>query len=336
MTIKDLARISGYSLGTVSRALNHQPNVSKKARDRILSLAMQYGYEINANAQNLKQQSGNALLVIVKGRVNELFSKLVEQTQRLAAVSDQRLIVDYIDENDNEVRRAIQLCREKKPRGILFFGGTRQNFLDDFEKVTLPAVLVTNTAAGLEFENLSSVTTDDVEAACAGVTLLIRQGHRAIAVIGGDPELSEISDKRLQGCQQAFGDSDAHMCCYAAARFSFQGGYNAMEQILKEKQNTVTAVFAMSDVMAIGAMRCLYDHKLRIPEDVSVVGFDGLPFGQYYSPKLVTVVQSTEELAKMGYQVLQDAISGKEARHVTVPYSLAEGESVSPYPKGTN
>ena len=101
MTIKDLAKLSGYSLGTVSRALNHQPNVSPKAREHILALAQQYGFEINANAQSLKRQNSDALLVIVKGRANELFFQMVEATQELAAGEQQPLMVDYIDEDDN-------------------------------------------------------------------------------------------------------------------------------------------------------------------------------------------------------------------------------------------
>lgn len=331
MTIKDLARISGYSLGTVSRALNHQPNVSQEARDRILSLARQYGYEINPNAQNLKQQTGKMLLVIVKGRANELFFRLVEETQRLAARIDQPLLVDYIDEDENEVRRAVQLYREKKPRGILFFGGIRENFQSDFAAIQAPAVLVTNSAAGLPFQNLSSVTTDDVAAARAVTRLLLQNGHRRIAVIGGDPEKSEISRNRLAGFQEAVESAGAQICGFVSSRFSFLGGYNAMEQILGQGQE-ITGVFAMADVMAIGAIRCLRDHGIRVPQDISVAGFDGLPMGQYSIPKLTTAVQSAEELASTGFRILQDAIAGKKARHITVPYSVAAGESTAAVP----
>lgn len=327
MTIKDLAKISGYSLGTVSRALNHQPNVSPKARDIILSLAQKYGYEINASAQSLKKRSGDALLVIVKGRANELFFQLVERTQTLAAAEGRPLVVDYIDEDENEVHRAVQLCREKKPAGILFFGGTTQNFLADFGKITLPAVLVTNSAQRLPYRGLSSVTTDDTAAAQMIISLLIQNGHKEIAVIGGDPEVSEISKNRLTGCNLAFQASGARLSVYEPAHFSFEGGYQAMEQIL-EKSGSTTAVFAMSDVMAIGAMRCIRDHGLQIPGDISVVGFDGLPFGQYYTPKLATVSQSVQALADTGYQVLCSAISGAEASHIHVPFSLSFGESI--------
>ncbi len=329
MTIKDLAKLSGYSLGTVSRALNHQPNVSRKAREKILALARQYGYEINANAQSLKMQNSSALLVIVKGRANVLFADLVEKTQQLAAQEDQPLLVDYIDEDDNEVRRAVQLCREKKPRGILFFGGTTQNFLTDFEKIPLPAVLVTNSAKGLPFERLSSVTTDDAEGACQATALLICSGHRRIGVIGGDPAVSEISKNRLDGCQKAFENTEASLVRYATARFSFESGYQAMEQLLRSDLS-ITAVFAMSDVMAVGAIRCIHDHGMQVPKDFSVAGFDGLPYGQYYSPRLATVAQPIEELARASYQMLQEALRGNPSRHITVPFTLKHGESIAP------
>lgn len=332
MTIRDLAKLSGYSLGTVSRALNHQPNVSPKAREHILSLARQYGFEINASAQSLKKQTGDVLLVIVKGRANELFSQLVEATQALAAGEGRPLEVDYIDEDDNEVRRAVKLSREKKPMGILFFGGTTQNFLSDYEGLSLPTVLVTNSAQGLPFRNLSSVTTDDTAAAKTICQLLVQNGHRQIGVIGGDLESSEISRNRLEGCRQALSGTEARIAEYGSVRFSFRGGYQAMEQILS-RNASITAVFAMADVMALGAMRCIHDHGLRVPEDISVVGFDGLLCGQYFIPRLTTVAQSTTALAETSYRVLKEAIEGREAAHLCVPFSLISGSSIGPVPR---
>ena len=105
MTIKDLARLSGYSLGTVSRVLNNQPNVSEKARQAILSIAQERGFELNESAQLLKQQRSNTVLIIVKGTANELFAGMVEHLQSLFSRTTHSLIVDFIDEDDNEVPR---------------------------------------------------------------------------------------------------------------------------------------------------------------------------------------------------------------------------------------
>lgn len=327
MTIRDLAKLSGYSLGTVSRALNRQPNVSPKAREQILALAKQYGFEINESAQNLKKQNSDSLLVIVKGNANELFARMVEVTQTLAVAEQCPLIVDYIDEDDNEVRRAMKLSRERKPLGILFFGGTAQNFLNDYGNLSLPTVLVTNTAKGLPLQGLSSVSTDDIAASRTVCAYLAGSGHRKVAVIGGDLEVSEISRHRLEGCRLALNAAGAEVTVYRATRFSFEGGYRAMEKILAGRHG-ITAVFAMADVMALGAMRCIHDHGLRVPEDISVAGFDGLPYGQYFIPRLTTVAQSAQALAETGYRVLREQIITGKTCHVSVPFSLITGSSV--------
>ena len=119
MTIKDLVRLSGYSLGTVSRVLNNQPNVSDKARAAILAIAEESGFELNESAQLLKQQRSNAVLIIVKGTANEMFASMVEQLQSLFSRTTHPLIVDFIDEDENEVLRAVKLCREPLTQKLL-------------------------------------------------------------------------------------------------------------------------------------------------------------------------------------------------------------------------
>ena len=331
MTIKDLARLSGYSLGTVSRVLNNQPNVSEKARAAILKIVEEQGFELNVSAQTLKQQRSNFVLIIVKGTANEMFASMVERLQTLFLTSGHPLIVDFIDENENEVRRAVQLCRERKPMGILFLGGTNENFLQDFDKIRIPAVVVTNDASGLPFENLSSVTTDDCKGAACAVEYLIRAGHRNIAVLGGDRRLSDTSLHRYDGCVEAFrrgGLTFDEQTMYVTGRYSYEFGYDGMQQILR-RMPEVTAVFAMADVIAIGAMRALADCGLRVPEDISVIGYDGLKIGSFYTPKLSTVTQSIDQLAMSSFKQLMACMNaGAPACHITVPFTLSCKQSV--------
>ena len=115
MTIKDLARLSGYSLGTVSRVLNNQPNVSQKARETIMAIVNEAGFELNNNAKNLKQQKSTSIVVIIKGFANELFAQLVEQIQTRMARLDYPVLLNYIDEDDNEVRYACSSAGKRSP-----------------------------------------------------------------------------------------------------------------------------------------------------------------------------------------------------------------------------
>lgn len=330
MTIKDLAAKTGYAVGTVSRALNNHPNVSEKARAAILQAAAECGFQLNVNAKQLKQQRSTTILVIVKGIQNELFGKMVETIQSRIAATRYHLVVDYMDEDLNEVHRALQLCLEKKPLGIVFLGGNRRNFQEDFHRIDVPCVLVTGDASDLHFENLSSVTTDDRAAARQALEKLIELGHRNIAVIGGNRDSSDTSRLRYEGCEEAFRahglDFDPERD-YQSVRFSCQGGYDAAAALLRQGR-PFTALFAEADVMAIGAIRALWDGGRKVPEDISVMGVDGLAIGRFLVPQLSTVEQSAEQMADRSVEILLAAIEGEgESCHETVPFTLRMGES---------
>ena len=329
MTIKDLAEKTGYSVATVSRVLNNNPNVSAKAREEINRMVAESGFQINANARQLKQHA-KSILVVVKGTANELFSEIVETIQKLVSETQYPLYVDYMDEDANEVIRAIQLCREKKPLGILFLGGNNQNFLRDFDKIDIPCVLVSNDASALPFENLSSVYTDDRQASRCAMDSLIAMGHRKIVIVGGDREASDTSRLRYEGCMDSFrkhGIEFDKMLDYQGVRFSYQDGFNATQKLIADGRN-FTALFAMADVMAIGAIRALHNNGLRVPKDVSVMGFDGLPLSSFLVPQLSTVKQSAHLMAQRGVEMLIDYIeNGGGGCHETVNYSLCQRES---------
>ncbi len=330
MTIKDLSAQTGYSVGTVSRVLNNHPNVSEKARKTILEAASACGFQLNTNAQQLKQQRSNNILVLVKGSSNQLFGSLVEAIQSRIDDTSYHLVVDYMDEDSNEVVRAARLCREKKPLGVLFLGGNQNNFLSDFGKVDAPCVLVTSDGASLPFENLSSVCCDENQAAKHTIEELIRMGHRKIAVIGGYRDRSDTTKRRFNGCLAAFQENgipyDPELD-YASARFSYAAGYRAAETLLSRNRH-YTAIFCMADVMAMGAIRALSDHGLRVPEDISVVGFDGLPITEFIVPRLSTVRQSVEELAQHSVELLRKNIEGQQgAVHEVIPAQLLWRES---------
>lgn len=329
MTIKDLAEITGYGVGTISRVLNNQPNVSEKARRIILQAVEDSGFQINIHAKQLKAHA-TSILVVVKGTANEMFSEMVETIQNRIAQTHYPLHVDYMDEDNNEVLRAIHLCREKKPLGILFLGGNSQNFLKDFDKIDIPCVLVSNDASGLPFANLSSVCTDDRQAARCAMDSLIALGHRKFAIVGGDRQVSDTSRLRYEGCLQSFhnhGIEYDEELDYQGVRFSYQDGYNATQQLISNGR-PFTALFAVADVMAIGAIRALHNNGLRVPEDVSVMGFDGLPLGSFLVPQLTTVTQSVQLMALRSVEILIERIQhGGDACHESVPYTIYQRES---------
>lgn len=332
MTIKDIARESGYAVGTVSRVLNNRPDVSETARKTIMEVVEKHHFRLNNNAKHLKQQASKGISIIVKGSQNMFFASVVEQMQDLIEEKGYTSVIYYIGEEENEVEQAKQICRERRPLGILFLGSSLKNFREGFAEVQIPCVLVTNSAETLGFDNLSSVSTDDEAGAVAAIEHLLSLGHRRIGVLGGQKGKSYAASTRFIGCERAFAEQKmpfAPQEQYEEALFSISEGYQAMKRLL-DKMPDVTGVFAMSDVIAIGAMRALCDRGLRVPEDVSVVGFDGIDLGSYLIPKLTTICQNRELIVNRSVEILLANIGkGEDAKavHEVVPFHIISGES---------
>lgn len=335
MTIKDIARMSGCSVATVSRVLNGRPDVSEETRSRVLAVVKDQDFQPNSNAKHLKRQSGTSIAIIVNGIMNMLFADLVEQLQTLLHDAGQDTSVYYLDEDDNEVAFAYRLCRERQPRGIIFLGGSTELFQEGFAPISVPCVLLTNDGRELGFDNLSSFTTDDGAAAEQAIEFLVSRGHRSIGLLGGNWACSQISMRRLVGCKNAcqrldipFDDRQCEPC-----RYSLPDAYAATRRLL-ERCPDLTAIFAVSDVMALGAIRALQDMGKRVPDDISVIGFDGISTGQYSVPRLATVRQDTKLLAEKGVDALLRGIAFNSRRpvHELVPFRLIEGESVMSRP----
>lgn len=332
MDIRDIARLSGYGTGTVSRVLNGHPNVSDRARERVLAVVAEQGYEPNSSARYLKSQAKTSIAVFVKGARNQLFADLVERIEaRLSAYSENAQAV-YLGEDEDEVKRAIAFERTRHPKGIIFLGGDPAFFVESFAEIQTPSVLLTNTAENLGFGNLSSFYTDDAAASKSVIDELVSSGHRRIGIIGGNRTVGQISATRVlaafdelleRGIEFDF-DRDFEPCHY-----TMEEGYDAAKR-LHAKAPDITAVFALSDVIALGAMRASIDMGYSIPSDISIIGFDGIEQTNYSVPRLTTVQQDTQRLADLGVDTLLTAIAGRldTPIHEAVPFNLLRRESV--------
>ena len=331
MTIKDIAKESGYAVGTVSRVLNDQPGVSEKARARIMEVVDKYQFRLNSNAKFLKQQSKDSVAIIIKGNKNMLFAGLVETLQGRIKDKGYTSLIYYINEDGNEVEQAMQICRDINPLGILFLGSNKENFREKFEYVDVPCVLVTNSAEGLGFANLSSVCISDEQASKKAVEYLIQAGHKKIVVLGGEMIHSTPAKARYEGCIAAFEEYAIQFDpeqCYESDYFTMEGGYHAMQRLLA-KTDDFTAVFAMSDVTAMGAIRAICEAGKRVPDDISVIGFDGIETGQYIVPRLTTIKQPDEQIAEHVVDILLKQIDGEiNAIYEEATFALIEGDSV--------
>ncbi len=331
MTIKEIAKESGYGVGTVSRVLNNSKNVSEEARAAIMAVVEKHHFQPNANAKHLKQQTQAGIAVIVRGTQNMLLSAIVEQLQAQIESHGYPTMVYYIDEQEDEAEEAAMVSRERKPYAFVFLGSNADS-ARKMDSLGVPCLIMTSNAASLNLKNVSSISIDDSAATKYMMDYLYDNGHRNIALIGGNyEEYSSPAYFRFIGCQGAMYqhkmpfDVDRQ---YVRARYSLEGGYQATKELL-QKFPEMTAIFAMSDIMAIGAVRALYDSGKRVPADISVVGFDGIELTKYMHPPLTTIRQNVERFAKRGTEILDHVIAeNSEAVHEIIPFELQFGRSV--------
>ena len=331
MTIKDIARECGCAVGTVSRVLNNHPDVSDKTREKVLAVVQKHNFILNANARQLKQQDRKMLVILVKGTSSILLNSLLERIQKKIEPLPYNASVVVLDEYDNEAKAANRIYYEQKPVGIIFLGGSPDLFKDDFAKLLVPCVVISNEAHLIEGGNLSSISTDNFKAAQYSANYLIHMGHEKIGVIGGDLGGSGITQRRYDGflaASKAAGLDFDYEKSYVTSKYSFEGGAYAAKMLL-EKNPGITAIFAMSDAMAIGACRQLNDMGYKIPDDISVIGFDGISLGEFYSPRLTTIRQLTASLADEGLGILLDCIENDaKPQNKYIPFEFVQGESV--------
>ena len=229
------------------------------------------------------------------------------------------------------MQTAVQICKEHMPQGIMFLGSNLDHFRNHTNETHVPCLLVTTGASALNFPELSSIAVDDSAAAAQVIEHFISCGHKNIGIIGGDPAISRPSFLRMTGCRAAFDRNGLAFDTakqYAYARFSLKGGYLATKELL-QKFPEMTAIFAISDLMALGAYRALNESGLRIPEDISVVGFDGIELSKYVVPKLATIRQNADKLAERSVDIMLRMIRGEcGAVHEVIPFEVIAGESV--------
>ncbi len=331
MDIRDIAAKSGYGVGTVSRVINDQPNVSDRARERILAVMAELGYEPNSNARYLKMRSQTPVAVFVMGVGNRMFDDILGPLQAALAREDEQIVVTYLNGDIDEVRAAIDYQQARHPKGMVFLGGELESFRASFHEIETPSVLVTADASQLGFANLSSVTIDNVAAARSAVGHLLERGHRRIGIVGGNRASGQIGELRLRGAEQALREHGIELDYerdFEPCDFIEVGGYEATSRLL-ERAGDLTAVFALGDVVAFGALRAIVDRGLSVPGDVSLVGFDDTAFSQYSVPRITTIRQDAARLAERAAQLLLGALrDGSSATHELVDFELVERESV--------
>ncbi len=333
VTISDVARHAGVSPATVSRVLNGGYPVATQTRSQVERVVHELGYVRNAHAQALRGTSTGVVGVIIHDVADPYFAEIVAGIQEVAA-ANRRLVVLCNSLRDPEGELAyLELLRAQRVTAVILAGGAIENaaYLRALQRQ----------ARGLRQQGTrivmcgrySSVTTDvvvpDNRGGAERITRhLLERGHRQIAEIMGPANFS-TTEERSAGHRKALADAgvDRDPALVAHGGFTRDGGYEAACAILDSGAD-VTAIFAANDLMAVGALAAIREAGLRVPDDVSVVGFDDIPTVRDVVPGLTTIRVPMREMGRRSMQVTLGT-ARRGSRQETLPVELVERDSVA-------
>lgn len=334
-TIKDIAALAGVGISTVSRVLNNRPDVSEETKKKVMDVVDMYNYTPNNNAKNLKQRNTDLVSIIVRGRQNSFLNDIAERIIEHGNQVGQNFILDFVDEADDEFEAARQHIAERKTQGIVFLGSNIVGKIKEITALRLPCVFTTIDTSGMQVAGVSSVSVDNRSSGAQAIDYLLDSGHSRIAVFGGLRHMDDSIGQRYQGVLQSFKRHGLAFdeSLYVECSFRMEKAYKTALAFLAEEHD-FTAIFAMSDTMAIGIIKALDDMHLRVPEDVSIIGFDGIALSRFTLPTLTTIAQPADALAQSSVElILRLREDEMDSENVIVPAALLEGGSVKTLPK---
>lgn len=338
ITIKEIAERCGVGVSTVSRALNDHSDINADTKKRILEVIRETGYIPNNSARNLKRTDAKCIAVLVKGITNPFFTPAIEAIGNEVKDRGYALVLRHVEAYENEVDVALELEKEKRLRGIVFMGGNSNHSADKMRQLKVPVVFSTvgsDISHGLSRSSYSTVSVDDTMESCKMTEYLISLGHKRIAILAEGNDEPSVVRMRLDGYLKALKKhgikEDKKLIRFVDKQiYAMHNGYDTTKALL-ESDVKFTALYCISDVLAVGALRALKDGGIRVPEDVSVAGFDGQELSEYCIPRLTTIRQPLDEISKETIKLLFKIIDKEsEHRHMVLPAQLVEGESTGP------
>ncbi|EGC83309.1 LacI family DNA-binding transcriptional regulator [Anaerococcus hydrogenalis] len=323
VTIKEIASLCGVSVSTVSRAINNNDEISEKTRKKILDTIKEVGYTPNQNARNLKITKTKTIAVLIKGITNPFFTPMLKVLEEEITKSGYTFALQKVEENSSEIDLAQKIVKTLKPEGIIFLGGYFINDRKKLKALSVPFTMTTIINQTLQIPSSACLGIDDFLQSKKLVEYLISLGHKKIALIGPRYDDESIGKLRLLGYKKALEENgiefDEKLVFYSNKGlnpYSLEHGYEVGKKIVKENISC-TAIYAISDTIAMGAIKAIDDFGKKVPEDYSLAGFDGLEINKYLLKPITTIVQPASEIAYKSVKELFKIIDKKEYEKIS-------------------
>ncbi len=332
VSIKDIAKAAGVSHTTVSRALRDDPRISEQTRNLVHRLATEMGYSPSAIARGLATGKTNTVGMVVTTISDPFVAPIVQGTERKAMEAGYSLLLSQSGADPERELAAVRLLRERRVDGVIVTASrVGELYTPLLSDLRVPIVLINNQKGG---EYLHSIYVNDFAGARMAVEHLIGLGHRDIAYVAC-PERERSNRNRMSGYRAALESSglplNEELIVQLSGKADMDRGAAVAEKFLSLDERP-TALFCYNDVTAIGALQALHEGGVRVPEDISIVGFDDVPISSVVCPALTTVAQPKEEMGVKAMEMLLALIEGEERENIVVQPKLVIRESTAPPP----
>lgn len=329
ITIYDVAREAGVSMATVSRVVNGNPNVKPVTRKKVLETIRRMGYRPNAVARGLASKRTTTVGVVIPDISYAFFAELTRGIEDIANMYHYNIMLCNSDLQKEKELQLTEALLEKQVDGLLFLGGeVTPEHREIFAGARVPIVLAA-TYDEVE-QDRPYVTIDQVGAAKEATQVLIREGHERIGLLGGPLTDPIIGFPRYQGFKEAMAEAglDFNDQWVRLGNYRYDSGLEAAKELLS-MDDAPTAIFAVNDEMAVGAIHAAQDLGLNVPADVSVIGFDNTPLASQVRPLLSTVSVPMYDIGAVAMRLLTKYMNDEtiEENQVVLPHRLRLADS---------
>lgn len=313
ITMKDIAIKAGVSKATVSIVLNKKDSkISRETKEKILNLAKELNYIPNGIARSLTTKKSQTIGIILPDIINPFFSEMARAIEDTANKLNYNVIFCNTDSNFQKEESYIKLLISKLVDGVIFITGRgNRESLDILKQNNIAFVLVDRYIEN--DDNYPGVYCLNKEGAEQGLEYLIKNGRERIAFVTGNKDLS-VSKQRIDGYVETMKKYNRKFDdLIFESDFTLEGGIKITEKILNHDKN-IDAIFYSNDVMALGGLKVLIRNQLRVPQDISVIGFDNIKISNFIEPELTTIAQPIYDMGKKACEVLIDVINNKDIK----------------------
>ncbi|HXL03059.1 MAG TPA: LacI family DNA-binding transcriptional regulator [Candidatus Atribacteria bacterium] len=317
-SIKEVARLSGVSIATVSRVINNKESVSKETAEKVWKAVRLLNYQPNLLARSLRSQQSRLLGLLVPDIESPVFGRLAKYLEEAASKKGYSLIFCNTNDNPEKEKKYLEILIQRQIEGIIFSRVLDESLLFKTPQLSkIPYVVLDRT---LEKEEAPTIKLDNYAAGALAASHFLNLGHKKFACLSG-PLRIKICRERFYGFLDTLEKSGMSLReeLIEEGDFKMDEGRKAMNRILTVSLfEQPTAVFSMNDLMALGAIQAIKERGLSVPGDVSIIGLDNIPLCDVISPPLTTVAQPFDEMAKEGINLLSKLIEGKKIRRTTI------------------